>query len=370
MIARPPRRADREPRRGQGGGTIVRVGVFIEEARAGIDHAEAFRETLELVDEAEAGGLHGVWFGELHFTPGRSVLSAPTVLAAAVAMRTRRLRIGTAVHVLPLVHPLRIAEEVATLDHLSQGRVDFGIGRSGAVRTYEVFGIPYDESQARFQEALAIILEAWKGEAFSHDGRFYRFDKAAVSPRPYQEPHPPLRMAATTEDTFPQVGSMGLPIWVGLRTMGIEDLAPCVAAYRSAWRDAGHGAAPSVYLRIPIYAAPTAAEAVADGRETVTHYFRRQAELALAGLAHATGERAGRRRAQAERLAALPYDEILADRVAFGAPRDLVERLSALGRRLDLDGIVAELNPGGLIPPGRVRRSLSILAREVAPALA
>ncbi len=180
-------------------------GIFMEfEIRRGGDQASAFREGFDLVDAAEAWGLDGVWLGEMHFTPTRSVLAAPIVVASSIATRTKRLRIGLAVQVLPLNNPLRIAEEAATVDHISEGRFDFGIGRSGFPRVYDMYGIPYAESQARFREALEIILEAWKGEPFSYAGEYYRFENATVAPRPYQLPHPPLRMAATTEETFPR----------------------------------------------------------------------------------------------------------------------------------------------------------------------
>ena len=174
----------------------MHIGIFVEERRRDTSEATALHEALELAAAAEAGGLDGVWLGEIHFTPGRSVQSAPFALASFMAARTRRVRIGTAVTVLPLAHPLRIAEEVATVDQLSEGRFDFGIGRSGSVRSYDVLGVPYAESQARFEEALSIMRQAWKGEPFAHEGKFYRFDTTTVAPRPYQQPHPPLRMAA------------------------------------------------------------------------------------------------------------------------------------------------------------------------------
>src|SRR5206468_6992030 len=227
-------------------------GIFMEfEIRRGGDQASAFREGFDLVDAAEAWGLDGVWLGEMHFTPTRSVLAAPIVVASSIATRTKRLRIGMAVQVLPLNNPLRIAEEAATVDHISEGRFDFGIGRSGFPRVYDVYGVPYAESQARFREALEIILAAWKGEPFSYEGQFYRFKNAHVAPRPYQLPHPPLRMAATTEETFPRVGHMGLPIFVGLRGMDIPILGKCVEEYRAAWRDAGHAGDGDVCLRLP-----------------------------------------------------------------------------------------------------------------------
>ena len=156
------------------------------------------------------GGLDGVWLAEFHFNPVRSVLSSPIVVAGAIASRTARLRIGMAVYVLPLNNPLRVAEEVATVDHISKGRFDFGVGRSGFVRSYDIYRTPYSESQGRFREGLAIILQAWKGETFSYHGEYFTVEDATVSPRPYQLPHPPLRMAATTAATLPGGGAPGV----------------------------------------------------------------------------------------------------------------------------------------------------------------
>ena len=340
----------------------------MEEMRQGNSQADAFQEAFRLAEAAEAWGVDCVWLGELHFIPARSVLSAPLVVASSIATRTKRLRVGTAVQVLPLGNPLRIAEEVATLDHISEGRVEFGIGRSGAVRTYDILGIPYAESQARFREALEIILEAWKGEPFSYRGEHYRVENVTVSPRPYQRPHPPIRMAATTEETFPQVGRMGLPIFVGLRAMDVAELRTCVQAYRDAWNGAGHSGAASVYLRIPIYAGTTETGALEEPRESITYYFQRHAELTLAGMGRAGTGPAERRQAQADRLAKLSYEQILKTKVAFGTAVGLIDRLTELREELGLNGIVAELNPGGLIPMDQVMRSLHILAREVRPA--
>src|SRR4030095_11010707 len=118
-------------------------GIFMEfEIRRGGDQATAFREGFDVVDAAEAWGLDGVWLGEMHFTPARSVLSAPILVASSIATRPRR-RIGMPVQVLPLNNPLRIAEEAATVDHISAGRFDFGIGRSGVPRVYDLYHIPY-----------------------------------------------------------------------------------------------------------------------------------------------------------------------------------------------------------------------------------
>jgi alkanesulfonate monooxygenase SsuD/methylene tetrahydromethanopterin reductase-like flavin-dependent oxidoreductase (luciferase family) len=346
----------------------MHFGVFVEERRRDTSEATALHEALELAEAAEAWGLDGVWLGEIHFTPTRSVQSAPIALSSFLAARTRRVRIGTAVTVLPLANPLRIAEEVATVDHLSQGRFDLGIGRSGAARTYDVLGIPYGESQPRFEEALAIIRLAWKGEPFSYHGTFHRIENTTVTPRPYQVPHPPLRMAASSPETFPFVGRAGLPLFVGLRDLGLPELRSHLATYRAAWREAGHSGNGDVCLRIPVYAAPTERAAREEPHENITYFFRRHTELTRARVGRAGAGPADRLQSHLDQLTNLSYEQILETRVAFGTAASLTERLARVRDDLGLDGIIAELNPGGLLAMDQMRRTLRILTHEVIPA--
>jgi alkanesulfonate monooxygenase SsuD/methylene tetrahydromethanopterin reductase-like flavin-dependent oxidoreductase (luciferase family) len=343
-------------------------GVFLEQTRRGASQTEAFHEIAQAVDAAEAWGLDVVWLAEMMVNPSRSVLSAPLLVSSWAVARTKRLRVGTAVQLLPLNHPLRVAGEITTLDHLSQGRFDFGIGRSGSPRSYDALGVPYEESQARFFEALDIILTSWKGEAFSYAGEFYRFSDVTVTPRPYRQPHPLVRMAATTADTFPRVGRMGLPIFVGLRGMDIPELAGCLKTYREAWREAGHPGEGDACLRIPLYAAPTEQAAREEPHETITYYMERQAGLTLEPLGRAGTGPVALRTGQARRLATLSYDEILSRKVAFGTAPALIDRLGRLKEDLGISGIAAELNPGGLLPFDREMRSLEILTQQVMPA--
>jgi alkanesulfonate monooxygenase SsuD/methylene tetrahydromethanopterin reductase-like flavin-dependent oxidoreductase (luciferase family) len=347
----------------------MHFGIFVEERRRETSEATAFQEALELTDAAEAWGLDGVWLGEIHFNPTRSVQSAPIALASFMAARTRRVRIGTAVTVLPLANPLRIAEEVATIDHLSGGRFDFGIGRSGSPRAYDVLNIPYGESQARFEEALAILKQAWKGEPFGYEGKFYRFENTTVAPRPVQVPHPPLRMAANSPETFRFVGRMGLPLFVGLRDLDIPALRQHLGAYRAAWRDAGHAGEGDVCLRIPIYAAPTHDAAIDEPCENITYFFRRHAELTRSRLGRVDTGSAARNVTLLDQVTKLSYAEILERRVAFGTAPELVERLGRLRDELGLSGMIAELNPGGLLPMPLMLRTLRIFTAEVMPAL-
>jgi alkanesulfonate monooxygenase SsuD/methylene tetrahydromethanopterin reductase-like flavin-dependent oxidoreductase (luciferase family) len=347
----------------------MHFGVFVEQTRRGASQTDAFHEISEIVDAAETWGLDIVWLAEMMVNPTRSVLSAPLLVSSWAVARTKRLRVGTAVQLLPLNHPVRVAGEITTLDHLSQGRFDFGIGRSGSPRSYDALGVPYQESQARFFEALDIILQAWKGEAFSYQGQFYRFTDVTVTPRPYRQPHPLVRMAATTAETFPRVGRMGLPIFVGLRGMDIPELADCLKTYRQAWREAGHPGEGDACLRIPIYAAPTETAAREEPYETITYYMERQANLTLEPLGRAGTGPVELREGQAQRLTHLSYEDILTRKVAFGTGPALVDRLGQLREELGITGIAAELNPGGLLPFAREMRSLEILTQQVMPAL-
>ena len=119
------------------------------------------------------------------------------MVASAIAARTRRIRIGLAVTLLPLYHPIHVAEDVATLDHISQGRVEFGVGRGTFPDTHDGFNSPFAESRERFDEYLEVILKAWTTERFSFSGKYYRCEDLYVRPKPVQMPHPPIRVGIT-----------------------------------------------------------------------------------------------------------------------------------------------------------------------------
>jgi alkanesulfonate monooxygenase SsuD/methylene tetrahydromethanopterin reductase-like flavin-dependent oxidoreductase (luciferase family) len=347
----------------------MHFGIFMEfGSRPGLSEVESFHEGFRLVNTAEEMGLDGVWLAELHFNPTRSVLSAPIIVASSIATRTRRLRIGMAVHVLPLNNPLRIAEEIATLDQISEGRFEFGVGRSGFARSYDLYGVPYVESRERFRETLNIILEAWKGEPFSYEGEFYTFEGATVWPRPYQQPHPPLRIAATTAETFPRLGGEGRPIFVGLRGMDIPELRSNLKEYRKAWHEAGHEGNGDVSLRIPVYAGETEEEALDEPQDSINAYFNRMGSLLRDSSTTQAGTDSNLRQGRADRLATMSYEEMLQTKVAFGTGESLVDRFAELKEELGLDALVAELNAGGLIPEEAVARSLRIITQQVMPA--
>ena len=345
-------------------------GIFLDFVlRPGGTPESAFKESMELVDLAESSGLDTVWLGEMHFNPNRSVLSAPIVVASSIVTRTKRLRVGMAVQVLPLIHPLRIAEEAATVDQLSEGRFEFGVGRSGNVRAYDTMGIDYEESRERFQEALDIIMQAWSGETFSYQGKYNHITNATLSPLPYQKPHPKVRIASTTEDSFSRVGRLGFPIFLSMRGMDVEDLETNLKDYHQAWQQAGHpGESGDISVRFPMYIAPTDDEAVEEPKESIEAYFMRMRRIFEEGRGRAGTEYWERRQRRIEQLEKLTYEEILDTKVIFGSPKRVIDRLAQFKEMLGLTGFTAELNPGGLLPPEAVHRSLRLLTEEVMPA--
>ena len=228
---------------------------------AGQSDAQAFAMGLEQVRQADAWGLDAVWLAEIHQQASRSVMSAPLTVLATVAGQTKRVKLGTGVQVLPLTHPLRLAEETATVDQISGGRLLMGIGRSGNPRAYAAYGVPYSESRERFYETLEVLKLAWTQTSFSFHGKFHHFDEARAVPRPFQSPHPPIRIAGASEDTFPILGTLGYPLFVAVRSGSLGGLAPDLEAYRAAYTAAGHKGRGEVHLRLSLHIADTDAEA-------------------------------------------------------------------------------------------------------------
>ena len=346
----------------------MEFGIFHQfPALPGRTEREAFAEGFEQIYAAERWGLDAIWLAELHFDPQRSVLSAPLSIAAAVGARTERIKIGIAVQVLPLCHPLRIAEEAATVDHITGGRLIFGVGRSGLPRTYEDYGVSYPESRDRFAEVLDIIELAWSQPNFSYDGRYYSFKNITIAPKPLQTPYPPIRIAAASPDTYPAVGERGLPIFINARYGSFAEFIPEIEKYREAYATAGHEGRGQVYLRVPIYVAETEEQARDEPRESLMHFYREQAQRLRDSLSRA-GTRAIEGRAERlRRIENLTYEEALGGQVLVGTADQVTARLRCLQEELGIDGILAELNCGGLIPHQQVMTALRLLCQEVRP---
>jgi alkanesulfonate monooxygenase SsuD/methylene tetrahydromethanopterin reductase-like flavin-dependent oxidoreductase (luciferase family) len=343
----------------------MEFGMFHEfPSMPGRGETEMFDEAMAQVDAAERWGLDVMWLAEIHFAPERTYLSSPLAIASAIAARTKRMKIGIAVQVLPLCHPLRLAEEAATVDQISEGRLIFGVGRSGVVSTYDAYQVPYDESRERFAEIFEIVKRAWSQPRFSYEGKFHSFDNVACVPHPYRNKMPPIRVAASTPDTFPAIGGQGYPVFASVRHVAWPDLAPQIRSYYDAYKAAGHPGKGQVYVSAPIYIADTEERARAEAEESVTHFYRLQYEL-IADSARRSGRQAFIDRA--ERLRTLTYADVLRGNVLVGTPESVAAKLRQLQAEIGFDGILAELNCGGLIPHDRVLNAIRLLCQEVMP---
>ena len=349
----------------------MEFGLFVEfPSRDGTTQAQIFKDSMELIDAAEESGSEGVWLAEYHFDPGRSVLSAPVTVAGAVAARTKKVKIGLAVHVLPLRNPVQIAEEIATLDHLSDGRLDFGIGRAAFPRIYQGYGFNYAESRDRFDECLEIILKAWTTERFSFSGKFYEYDDLCVVPKPLQKPHPPIRIGATSADTFELVGRMGYPIFINpSRVATLLDLKPLVAEFHSARKKAGHTGTVDVGLRVPVYVAETKEKAYSEPKESTMFQMQRLINVVTQSIGDAGITAGDDRAAQAERLKAMSYEDVLANTVVYGTPESVVDRLQQLQEELGLTQVIYEVNFGCSVSLEHQIKAVQLINEKVAPKL-
>jgi len=318
---------------------------------------DAFAQGMAQVEDAERYGLDAIWLAEIHQQANRSVLSAPMTVASAIAARTSRIKIGTAVQVLPLCHPLRLAEESATVDQISRGRLLLGVGRSGNPRAYAAYGVPYSESRERFYETLEILKLAWTQTSFSYEGQFHSFNEARAVPRPYQQPHPPIRIAGASEDTFPVLGKLGYPLFVAVRSGSLRGLAPDLKAYRDAYKAAGHPGHGDVHLRLTLHVAETDALAREQAEPSIMLGYKKL-------ITQLEGSPNKRRRAELEDVRNLTYADVLRDKVVVGSPQHVADRLRQLQEELGIDGILAELNFGGTVPSEWMMQSLRLLCEE------
>ncbi|HSF29060.1 MAG TPA: LLM class flavin-dependent oxidoreductase [Candidatus Tectomicrobia bacterium] len=185
---------------------------------------EIFARGLEIAQAAENLGFRNMWLAEHHFST-YGYLSRPLQFATYIAAKTEQLRVGTAVIVVPLHHPLVIAEEIATADLLSNGRLDVGLGRGYQRYEFERLGMDLADSRPRWEESVDIILQAFKGEPFTYEGKFFKIPETTVFPQPLQQPHPPIWITAQSPESVEAAVRRGFNVLTGGFGIPIERTA-------------------------------------------------------------------------------------------------------------------------------------------------
>jgi alkanesulfonate monooxygenase SsuD/methylene tetrahydromethanopterin reductase-like flavin-dependent oxidoreductase (luciferase family) len=270
---------------------------------------------IETNVEAEALGYHSTFVTEHHFTK-LGQLSAPLTLLTYLAACTTRLRLGTAILVLPWHNPVLLAEQVATLDLLSQGRLDLGVGKGYRHNEFAGFAMPPAEAEPRFEEVLDVMMRALASNApFSHRGRFFRLDDVVVEPPPHQRPHPPVWLAATSDGSISACARRGFNLLLD-QFASPRQIEQRIALYRRELEAAGHAFEP---MRVAVARNVFVAQ---DGAETA-EALKRQAAIngRLLSLSRGSESRPGSH--------ILGYDDSNAEAL-IGAAEEIVDRLAAL----------------------------------------
>lgn len=339
----------------------MRFGLFgSAAARRGsgeFDSAEGFRDFIEYNVEAESLGFHSTFVVEHHFT-GFGQVSATLNLLTWLGARTTTLRLGTAVIVLPWHNPVLLAEQAATIDLLSGGRLDFGIGKGYRYNEFVGFDVPIADSDARFEESIALLLKCWTSEErFSHKGQFWSFNDIVVEPPPFRRPHPAVWMGAGSPRSIRDVARRGFNLLLG-QYASPADVAESIAIFRAGVEETGR-------TFDPMMVGVTRAFFVADSDAERDEALQRRLTNRLRQLKLAT-QPDGTVLGGPDRAVGDPH-EINVNSAMYGNPGQIAERLEAL-RRSGVGYVL--VNGGGSGGGERGRRSMRRFASEIMPLFA
>jgi len=321
----------------------MQFGVFYQLPCApGQSVPQRYRDTFEQIVYADQLGFNSAWLAEAHFDAGFSTMPAPLVVAAALSGRTERIRLGIGVSQLPLHNPVSVAEEAATVDIVTSGRLDFGIGRGTWNHNFDGFGIPWEERTTRLEEAVDILEQAWADTPLTYHGRHYRFESINVVPKPLQQPGPPLHIAANSPSTAEFAGRRGLRL---LMAAPIHPWPDDFLTHLGLYRDsAAKGASENARVSAVFFVF------TAQDRATV----RRQ--MADSFARHPIGQRTA-------------YETAEENMAIFGNPQECIDRIAEVQQRAKLDSLICSFNPGGTVLHEHVKVAMQRFAEEVLPSV-
>ncbi len=338
----------------------MKFGNFLfPESRDPAEDGAVLDDTLRESELTDRLGMDAIWLSEHHFD-GNSVYADPLMFAAALAMRTRRVRLGFAVIQTSLYHPIHLAEQLALLDHLSKGRLLVGLGRGTFFNIYEYegFGLDADEAQARFEEAEQILLKAWTEDGFEHRGRFWTLRVHGLRPRPYTKPHPEIYRSSSSEASVHELGRQGRLILLNPQSNAVTRQR--VDIYRRGLREAGLDdqeiarRVGKIWVWRTVYVGADDAEAEAVGRPAFVKMIEYRGSL--------------RQQIRRERGVILSPDRAPGlEGFVCGAPATVAETLAELAD-IGIAGALMQFRLGG-VPYAMTAASLERFMREVAPRL-
>ena len=344
----------------------MRFGTFsYNQSRPWVPESQAFQELLEQIQLTERLGFDEAWFAEHHHSD-YGMLASPNLIIASLAHRTRRLRLGNLVNALPLHDPMRLAEECATLDILTGGRLNVGLGR-GVPRDDLKHGLDRDTAQARFEEGIEILLRAWTEDTFTYAGNAWNYVDISCRPRPLQRPHPPIYYGATSPESPAMVARRG---WnLALSRQPLANCAKAIASYRAERAKLGKTAGGDAIMVRDIYVADTDDQAWADAAPEITRFW----QLARDNLWRRDSITTDDLPRFTERFAYFPggltvkrMDEWGTSLI--GSPETVTEKARHMIETANPDSLVGMFSFGGL-SHAQVTRSIELFATQVMPRL-
>jgi len=330
-------------------------------------------EFLEQAVLADRLGFRGFWIAEVHCQPRFSLLSAPYTVLGAVSQRTERLRLGVAVNLVTVHHPVQVAEQAAMLDQLSHGRMDFAAGGGHPhTRVYECFGVEHEKTREIMEESLKIIQAAWKEDVLRFDGEFFRIPDIVVNPKPWQRPHPPIYIAASSPDGVEFAARLGFNLFLPLHTRTRKQVLDLSDSYWELLQRNGHDPLQrEMGLLIPMHLAESGGEARRRSADGIMSYYQTigdmrkdyiqwiaQKGIAMPGRLSRTAAGEG-----------LTFERVCAEHAVVGDSEGAAAALERLADETGATHILAWMNIGS-VPHSFVRQSMERFARDVMPRIA
>jgi alkanesulfonate monooxygenase SsuD/methylene tetrahydromethanopterin reductase-like flavin-dependent oxidoreductase (luciferase family) len=344
----------------------MRFGTFsYNQARPWVPERQAFEELLEQILLTERLGFDEAWFAEHHHSD-YGMLASPNLIIASLAHRTKRLRLGNLVNVLPLFDPMRLAEECAMLDILTGGRLNVGLGR-GVPRDDLKHGLDRETAQARFEEGIDILMRAWTEETFTYSGKAWNYIDITCRPQPLQRPHPPIYYGATSPDSPAIVARRG---WnLALSRQPLANCARAIKAYRDERKARGLGGTGDAIMVRDIYVADTDEQAWAEATPEITRFW----QLATDNIWTRQPITPDDLPRFTERFAYFPGG-LTVQRLnewgtsLIGSPETVIKKTRVMLETAHPDSLVGMFSFGGL-SHAQVTRSMELFANRVMPAL-
>lgn len=330
----------------------MKFGIFVfgdNHPELGRSNQRYYEEVLTMAEWAEELGFDSFWLGEHHFYWYGS-LPSPPMLIAALGQRTKKIRLGPAISVLPFHHPLIVAEEYAFADNLCGGRLNFAIGSGFSPIEYKMFGMSLEDARERYWETFDVIIKSWTQKEFSHKGKFYQIENGSLHLKPLQKPMPPTWVAASSDETLTKSGELGLSI-MGIpfaRSSSILEVKEKNDVFKESYFRAGHKEAPDIIVALHVYLRENEESA------TTSAHICYQRVLEYLGRSRRPG-------------AKVPdFDTVKKEKlVVFSSP----ERAAEIFREYENIGVthvICMVNFGG-VPMPDVRRTLELMSKEIFP---